>query len=222
MLLFSLSFSYICKAKHKALVPMETITCKFVKDETFKEVPFFCLANDWKKGKYRYSLEISTSETPHNTILVVGVNPGGKTDPEEQSYGRTVRNVCDLVLGKGEYDSVLFVNLTPVIAKDPSMLKNIDSTPLPKDNIEEIKSLIQERRGRIHNVLFCYGNSFRHNKGPFSKIIRTIEEALPSTECKYWSLGISKKGYPIHPLARMKDKRLTEYKRYHALPLDNQ
>ena len=41
-----------------------------------------CLANDWKKDEYRYSLELSKSKTPQNTILVVGVNPGGQTDPE--------------------------------------------------------------------------------------------------------------------------------------------
>lgn len=174
----------------------------------------FCLANDWEKGKYRYSLELSWTETPKNTILVVGVNPGGQTDPEELSFGRTVRSVCKLVIGNKEgdteYDSVLFVNLTPVIEKDPSRLKNIDSRPLPKDNIEEIKSLIQKRHGRIHNVLFCFGNSFKYNEGPFSKVIRAIKEALPSPEHKYWCLGINKKGYPIHPLARRKDKRLTD------------
>ncbi len=178
------------------------------------ETTLYCLANDWKKGEYRYSLELSTTEIPKNTILVVGVNPGGKTAPEEQSFGRTVCRVCKLVIGNREgdttYDSVLFVNLTPVIAKDPSMLKNIDSTHLPKDNIEEIKSLIQERHGRIHNVLFCFGNSFRHNEEQFSKVIRAIEEALPSSKYKYWCLGISKKGYPIHPLARMNDMKLTE------------
>ena len=30
-----------------------------------------CLANDWKKDEYRYSLELSKSKTPQNTILVV-------------------------------------------------------------------------------------------------------------------------------------------------------
>lgn len=83
----------------------------------------FCLANDWKKGTYRYSLELSKTENPKNTILVVGVNPGGKTDPEENYIGRTIRRVCDLVIDKGEgntkYDSALFVNLTPKIAITP-------------------------------------------------------------------------------------------------------
>lgn len=41
-----------------------------------------CLANDWKKDEYRYSLELSKSKTPQNTILVVGVNPGGQTTPK--------------------------------------------------------------------------------------------------------------------------------------------
>ena len=189
--------------------------------------PLFCLANDWEKDKHRYSLELSWTETSKNTILVVGVNPGGETDPEEQSFGRTVRRVCKLVFGnrggETEYDSVLFVNLTSVIAKNPSELKKVPNIKsFTEDNITKIKSLIQERCGRIHNVLFCYGNSLKHNDGPFSKVIKAIEDALPSTECKYWCLGISKKGYPIHPLARIKDKRLTEYKRYHALTLDNQ
>ena len=175
----------------------------------------FCLANDWKKDKYRYSLELSWTETPKNTILVVGVNPGGKTDPEERSFGRTVRSVCKLVIGNKEgnteYDSVLFVNLTPVIEKNPSRLKNIDGRPLPKDNIEEIKSLIQKRHGRIHNVLFCFGNSIEYCKEFFPEVISAIKEALPAPPCKYWCLGLSKKGYPIHPLARTKAKKLTEY-----------
>ena len=65
----------------------------------------FCLTNDWGKGKHRYSLELSKTEDPKNTILVIGVNPGGKTDPEEKYIGRTIRRVCDLVIGKGEDDT---------------------------------------------------------------------------------------------------------------------
>ena len=176
----------------------------------------FCLANDWEKGKYRYSLELSWTETPKNTILVVGVNPGGKTDPEEQSFGRTVRSVCKLVIGnkKGdtEYDSVLFVNLTPVIAKNPSDLKGKDNIEsFTEENITKIKSLIQKRSSRIHNVLFCFGNSIKYCKEFFPEVISAIKEALPVPPYKYWCLGISKKGYPVHPLARTKAKKLMEY-----------
>lgn len=177
----------------------------------------FCLDNDWKKGEHRYSLELSKTEDPKNTILVVGVNPCGKTDPEKKYIGRTIRRVCDLVIDNGEgdtkYDSALFVNLTPKIAITPSSLKDSEGPQdLPKDNVEEIKALIQERKGRISNVLFCFGNSFKYGKdnGSFTKVIDAIKEELPLPESKYWCLGISNKGYPIHPLARIKDKRLTE------------
>lgn len=177
----------------------------------------FCLANDWEKGAYRYSLELSKTENPKNTILVVGVNPGGKTDPDEKHIGRTIRRVCDLVIGKGEddtkYDSALFVNLTPIIAITPSSLKDSDEPQaLQKENIKKIKALIQGRKGRISNVLFCFGNSFKYGKdnGSFTKVIDAIKEELPLSESKYWCLGISKKGYPIHPLAHIKDMRLTE------------
>lgn len=177
----------------------------------------FCLDNDWKKGKHRYSLELSKTEDPKNTILVVGVNPGGKTDPEEKYIGRTIRRVCDLVIDKGEgdtkYDSALFVNLTPIIAITPSGLKDSEELQVPpRDNVEEIKTLIRKRKDHISNVLFCFGNSFKYGKdnGLFTKVIDAIREELPLPESKYWCLGISKKGYPIHPLARIKDKRLTE------------
>lgn len=177
----------------------------------------FCLTNDWKKGKHRYSLELSKTEDPKNTILVVGVNPGGKTDPEEKYIGRTILRVCDLVIDNGEgdtkYDSALFVNLTPKIAITPSSLKDSDKLQaLKKKNIKKIKALIQGRKGRISNVLFCFGNSFKYGKdnGLFTKVIDAIKEELPLPESKYWCLGISNKGYPIHPLARIKDKRLRE------------
>lgn len=177
----------------------------------------FCLANDWKKDKYRYSLELSKTEDPKNTILVVGVNPGGKTNPEEKYIGRTIRRVCDLVIDKGEgdpkYDSALFVNLTPKIAITPSGLNNSEKPQdLPKDNAEEIKVLIRKRKGLISNVLFCFGNSLKYGKdnGSFTKVIDAIKEELPLPESKYWCLGISNKGYPIHPLAHIKDMRLTE------------
>ena len=181
----------------------------------------FCLANDWKKGTYRYSLELSKTENPKNTILVVGVNPGGKTDPEEKYIGRTVCRICDLVIDKGEgnakYDSALFVNLTPKIAITPSGLKDPENLQdLQEENIKRIKALIQGqeegRKRRISNVLFCFGNSFKYGKdnGLFTKVIDAIKEELPLPESKYWCLGISNKGYPIHPLARIKDKRLTE------------
>jgi len=111
----------------------------------------FCLDNDWKKGEHRYSLELSKTERPKNTILVVGVNPGGKTDPEEKYIGRTIRRVCDLVIDNGEgdtkYDSALFVNLTPKIAITPSGLKDSKELQVPpRDNVEEIKTLIRKRR----------------------------------------------------------------------------
>lgn len=177
----------------------------------------FCLDNDWKKGEHRYSLELSKTEDPKNTILVVGVNPGGKTDPEEKYIGRTIRRVCDLVIDNGEgdtkYDSALFVNLTPKIAITPSGLKDSKKPlTLQEKNIEKIKALIQGRKGRISNVLFCFGNSFKYGKdnGSFTKVIDAIKEELPLPESRYWCLGISKKGYPIHPLARIKDKRLRE------------
>lgn len=177
----------------------------------------FCLDNDWEKDNYRYSLELSKTEDPKNTILVVGVNPGGKTDPEEKYIGRTIRRVCDLVIDKGDgdtkYDSALFVNLTPKIAITPSGLKDSDELQVPpRDNVEEIKTLIRKRKDHISNVLFCFGNSFKYGKdnGLFTKVIDAIKEELPLPESKYWCLGISNKGYPIHPLARIKDKRLTE------------
>lgn len=181
----------------------------------------FCLTNEWEKGKLRYSLELSKTEDPKNTILVVGVNPGGKTDPEKKYIGRTIRRVCDLVIDNGEgdtkYDSALFVNLTPKIAITPFGLKDSkEPLTLQEKNIEKIKALIQGqeegRKRRISNVLFCFGNSFKYGKdnGLFTKVIDAIKEELPLPESKYWCLGISKKGYPIHPLARIKDKRLTE------------
>ena len=177
----------------------------------------FCLANDWEKGEHRYSLELSKTEDPKNTILVVGVNPGGRTDPDEKHIGRTIRRVCDLVIGKGEddpkYDSALFVNLTPKIAITPSGLKDSKELQVPpRDNVEEIKTLIRKRKDHISNVLFCFGNSFKYGKdnGLFTKVIDVIKEELPLPESKYWCLGISNKGYPIHPLAHIKDMRLRE------------
>lgn len=108
----------------------------------------FCLANDWEKGEHRYYLELSKTEDPKNTILVVGVNPGGKTDPDEKHIGRTIRRVCDLVIDTGEgdpkYDSALFVNLTPKIAITPSGLKDSKKLQgLHEENIKRIKALIQ-------------------------------------------------------------------------------
>lgn len=196
--------------KHKTKITMSTAPIK-INDS------LFCLANDWKKGEHRYSLESSKTEDPKNTILVVGVNPGGKTDPEEKYIGRTIRRVCDLVIYNGEgdtkYGSALFVNLTPKIAITPSGLKDSKELQVPpRDNVEEIKTLIRKRKNHISNVLFCFGNSFKYGKdnGSFTKVIDVIKEELPLPESKYWCLGISKKGYPIHPLARIKDKRLTE------------
>lgn len=196
--------------KHKTKITMSTPPIK-INDS------LFCLANDWEKGEHRYSLELSKTEDPKNTILVVGVNPGGKTDPEEKYIGRTIRRVCNLVIDKGEddtkYDSALFVNLTPKIAITPSGLKDSKELQVPpRDNVEEIKTLIRKRKDHISNVLFCFGNSFKYGKdnGLFTKVIDAIKEELPLPESKYWCLGISKKGYPIHPLARIKDKRLTE------------
>lgn len=174
----------------------------------------YCLANDWEKGKYRYSLELSRTVTPNNTILVVGVNPGGKTDPEKSYFGLTVRRLCNLVMGKDHddknHDSALLVNLTPVITLVPSSLKNYKIEPYHKKNIEVIKSLIQERHDRIHNVLFCFGSSFKYGKELFPEVIREITEELPSAQ--YWCFGLSREDYPIHPLARVGNMNMKKCK----------
>ena len=182
----------------------------------FNGEDFYCLSNDWKEGECRYSLELSRTETPENTILVVGVNPGGKTDPEVPFIGATVRRVCGLVFGGGKndspYDSVLFVNLTPMIDKKPSELRNNEKVKAYHEgNIKKIISLINERGGRIRNVLFCFGSSFRYNRELFSEVVRAITETLPPDKVKYWCLGLSTKGYPVHPLAHVSDMRLTEF-----------
>lgn len=177
---------------------------------------FYCLSNDWKEGEYRYSLELSRTETPENTILVVGVNPGGKTDPEVPFIGATVRRVCGFVARGGEndmpYDSMLFVNLTPVIAKRPSELRNNEKVKsFHEGNIKKISALINERGGRIRNVLFCFGGSFRYNRELFAEVVRAITEVLPPDRTGYWCLGLSSKGYPVHPLAHMSNLGLTEF-----------
>ena len=120
----------------------------------------------------------------------------------------TVRRVCGLVFGGGKndspYDSVLFVNLTPMIAKKPSELRNNEKVKAYHEgNIKKIISLINDRGGRIRNVLFCFGSSFRYNRELFSEVVRAITETLPPEKARYWCLGLSPKGYPIHPLAHM-------------------
>lgn len=55
--------------EHKTMITMSTPPIK-INDS------LFCLDNDWEKDNYRYSLELSKTEDPKNTILVVGVNPG--------------------------------------------------------------------------------------------------------------------------------------------------
>lgn len=185
-------------------------------EKTVNGKTFYCLSNDWKKGEYRYSLELSRTETPENTILVVGVNPGGKTDPEVPFIGATVRRVCAFVAGGVEndrpYDSVLFVNLTPVIAQRPSELKNNENVKAYHEgNIKKISALINERGGRVRNVLFCFGSMFRYNRELFAEVVRAITEALLPDRTGYWCLGLNPKGYPVHPLAHMSDMRLTEF-----------
>lgn len=82
----------------------------------------------------------------------------------------------------------------------------------PGGEYQENQSPYTRTKRRISNVLFCFGNSLKYGKdnGSFTKVIDAIKEELPLPESKYWCLGISKKGYPIHPLAHIKDMRLTE------------
>ncbi len=171
---------------------------------------YYCLANDWKKDDYRYSLELSKIPDPERTILVVGLNPGGKTNPEELHFGNTIRRVLHYVLE--EYDSALFVNLTPVIALTPKSLKERENRDkmdsYHKQNKLAISSLIRQRRNRIGNVLLCYGNSFKYGKELFPEVLRLVDSELP--DAKYWCLGSSGKGYPYHPLTHESKMTLKE------------
>lgn len=186
----------------------------------------FCLANDWEKGKHRYSLELSKTEDPKNTILVVGVNPGGKTDPEEKHIGRTIRRVCDLVIDNGEgdtkYDSALFVNLTPKIAITPSGLKDSEgSQDLPKDNVEEIKALIQGRKGRISNVLFWQFIQILQGQWFIYKSHRCHKRGITSTRIKVLVSGDKQKGISYSSSCtykRQETDRMFNQSRFYVFP----
>lgn len=171
---------------------------------------YYCLANEWKKDNYRYSLELSKILDPEKTILVIGLNPGGKTDPEKLHFGNTIRRVLRNVIEK--YDSVLFVNLTPVIAlTSKSLNEEVNKDKMNSyhgKNLLAISTLIRQRCNRISNVLLCYGNSFKYGKELFSDVLQLINNELPDAKC--WCFGLSDKGYPYHPLARKQEMALEE------------
>lgn len=168
-----------------------------------------CLSNDWEEGDHRYSLELAYNEKPEKTLLVVGLNPGGKTNPHFNVIGRTISRV--IKHAGGNYDSVLFVNLTPAIALDPDdfrsedMLAKMDS--LQKENVSRIQNIIEGRN--ITGDLLCYGNSFKHRETGFTEVLIAIRNKVPG-DVPYYCLGKTDDGYPNHPLAHVKGLEMTK------------
>lgn len=162
----------------------------------------------WEKGRYRYALKLSYPNAAGNTLLVVGFNPGGKTDPEADIIGRTITRVIDKA--SKLYGTFIFVNLSPVVAEHP---KGVLADP------DDFKRLHQENLGFIRKnlsqwkpdgVLLCYGRSYKKAPVEFYEVLSLIFEKLGDS-VQYHCLGHQEKGrYPYHPLARKADLSLEE------------
>lgn len=152
-------------------------------------------------NEFRYGLEVVVDPDNDDSILILGVNPGGKTNRKDRRLGRTVTHVLNLLKdGEHIYGHVFFVNLTPVIDLNPKNLENkgMSIARTHEINIGVIQNIIRDNN--IANVLLCYGNSYKNadSCGLFSAVLSAIDAATDE-EIQYLCFGKTGNDYPCHP-----------------------
>lgn len=157
----------------------------------------------WQKGENRLGLKLCFPDTVGKRLLVVGFNPGGKTDPEANIIGRTVSRVISIA--ELQYNSFLFVNLTPVAAATP---KEVGAEAIKRRHEKNKNSLTKQlSEFKPDGVLLCYGRSYKKAPQIFSEVLAMISES--AGDVQYYCLGPCVPGrYPFHPLARVSNLKL--------------
>ena len=131
--------------------------------------------------KYRYSLSrVWNPKLP--TVVFVGLNP---STADEQEDDPTVRR-CIAFARKWHFGSLNLVNLFAYRSTDPTCLTKAEDPVGPENDAHIVQSVVRAKR-----VVIAWGT-----KGTLLSRDRQVLSLLPDSHC----LGITKEGYPKHPL----------------------
>lgn len=152
-----------------------------------------------KDNKCRFVLGIKGK----NPLIFFGINPS-TAEPERPDM--TIKKI-DKIAKNNNYDSWIMLNIYPQRATKPNKLdKTIDET-IHKENIEAIKSNIDENS----TIVAAWGNSIKKRPYLFNCLV-DIVNAISNKNLTWYSIGkLSMKKNPKHPLYLLFDTKLESF-----------
>lgn len=153
----------------------------------------FSKADFSEDRKYRYSLTRRWGLFSENYLLFIGLNP---STADEKQDDPTIRR-CINFAKRMNYDGIVMLNIFAFRATDPKVMMK-ESDPVGKDNDKTILSYVKE------------GNVFVAAWGTLGRFLdrdKQVIKLVPNLKC----LGITKEGFPKHPLYLKADCELIDY-----------
>ena len=147
---------------------------------------------------YRYSLYREWSNSKP-MIMFIGLNPSTADENEDDP---TIRRCVNFAKDWG-YGGIYMMNLFALRTKDPKILLK---HPLPIGfNSRHCynNSMLEKIASRCMTIVAAWGT-----KGNYLDRDKEVIRLIPSLQC----LGITKNGYPKHPLFLSKDTKLISFK----------
>ena len=153
--------------------------------------------------RYRYALARNLGfHQEKGSVLFIMLNPSTATDTEDDP---TIRRCIDFARRWG-YGWMYVGNLSPLRATDPAELKT--AGPEPKyacwQNIKSVRQMAL----KSDLVVCAWGNH-----GGLEDRDRLINFILSRSAISTMCFGVTKKGFPTHPLYMPKSIELTPYLR---------
>lgn len=143
--------------------------------------------------RYRYSLRICWNDSLP-MLGVIGLNP---STADGQKDDATVRRWKGYAKDWG-FGGLMIVNLCALVSTDPKRLSKSNDPYGPLNSVSFIKSTMVNAGCRT--VWACWGN--------VPKMVKLREHQVEQEFRKLWCIGVTKSGYPCHPLRKPKTAKL--------------
>lgn len=158
----------------------------------------------WKHDAYRYVLG-TLGNAP---LIFIGLNPSSATPKNPDC---TYCRLNKILKNNKEFDSVILLNLYPLVATDSNDLPKELNEFHHKKNLACIKKVFKEcsKSNKKLNILLAWGSGIKKRKY-FKDILKELRKILSKYEsnCDFYYIESKNIKYPLHPLVLPKNTKL--------------
>ncbi|GHT78019.1 hypothetical protein FACS1894104_0570 [Actinomycetota bacterium] len=133
-------------------------------------------------------------------MICFGINP---STAEPNNLDPTLTRVSKYAITNG-FDSWIMLNIYPQRQTNPQDMHSQLNEEWHKENVEHISNLLA---GKNYTIWAAWGENIAIR--PYlMDCLKSINEVVQSTDCRWYALGQSEKQHPFHPLYRGRGFRL--------------